>query len=79
MSRYFDRVRRPLRTIMLVLVVFALARIAFGVFAIVFMSDDGLATSLRATVILGFAALVGIALALWLRRTPNDERLRTND
>jgi hypothetical protein len=70
-SRYLDRLRRPLRTIFLILVAFALARITFGVFAIVFMSDDGLATSLTATVILALAALLAITVALLVRRWPS--------
>jgi hypothetical protein len=78
-SRYFDRYRRPLRTIFTIIIAFALARIAFGVFAILFMGDDALATSLTATLILALATAVGIAVALYVRRSPNDQRLTTND
>jgi hypothetical protein len=76
---YIDRVRRPLRTIFLILVAFALARIAFGVFAILFLGDDALATSLTATLILGAATLVGVVVALWVRSDPGDRHLPTND
>jgi hypothetical protein len=65
-----DRYRRPLRTVFTIVVAFALARIAFGVFAILFMGDDALATSLTATLILGLAALVAVAVALVVRRWP---------
>jgi hypothetical protein len=78
-SRYLDRYRRPLRTIFTIVVAFALARIAFGVFAILFMGDDALATSLTATLILALAALVGIAVALYVRRSPATTNLTTND
>ena len=71
MSRYLDRFRRPLRTIFLVLVAFALARVAFGVFAILFLGDDALATSLTATLILALAALVAVTVSLLVRRSPS--------
>ena len=78
MNRYIDKVRRPLRTIVTILVAFAIARLALGVFAIIFLSDDGLATSLRATLIFGAAAIVAVIVALFVRRTPNDQRRTTN-
>jgi hypothetical protein len=69
--RYLDRYRRPLRTIFSIIVAFALVRVAFGVFAILFLGDDALATSLTATAILTLAAIVAVAVALLVRRWPS--------
>lgn len=50
-----------------VLVIFALVRLAFGVFAIAFLADEGFAYSLRATAIVALAVAVGLAVALFVR------------
>ena len=67
MGRYRDSVVGFLRAAIKVLVIFAIVRLAFGVFAIGFLSDDSLAYSLRATAILALAVVVGVAVALFVR------------
>ena len=81
MRRFRDNLTGFARTAFRVLVIFAIVRVAFGVVAIAFLSDDGLAYSLRATAILALAAVVGVAVALIVRnmRTPNDQHTRPSD
>ena len=63
----------------MIVVALALTRVAFGIYAIAFLSDDGFATSVRATIIFALAALVGVAFALSLRSTPRNQRRTTDD
>ena len=67
MTRYRDSLLGFLRAAVKVLVIFALVRLAFGVYALAFLSDDSLAYSLRATAILALAVVVGVAVALFVR------------
>ncbi len=67
MSRYRDSIFGFARAAFKVLVIFAIVRFAFGLFAIAFLSDDGLAYSMRATAILALAVVVGVAVALFVR------------
>ncbi len=78
MREFRTRMSRRMQTVVRIVVLFAVLRVAFGVVAIAFLSDGGLAYSLRATLILAAAALVSVSVALLLRRsapgtrTPND-------
>jgi len=67
MRAYASRFRSFGAKLLTVLVLFAVARLAFGIVAIAFLSDDGLAYSLRATLILALAAVVATAVALVVR------------
>jgi hypothetical protein len=63
-----DRLKAFGGKIMTVLVLFAIVRLAFGVVAILFLSDDSLAYSMRATLILALTAVVAFIVALFVRR-----------
>lgn len=79
MRGYLRRWSGTLNKILRVLVLFAIARLAFGVFAIAFLSDGGLAYGVRATVILALAFVIGIAVALFVRRGPRDAPRTAHD
>lgn len=57
------------RRVFMVLVILALARLAFGVIAIFLLDDYGLAWGLEATIIFGVIVLVGGLAMLVLRWT----------
>jgi len=67
MREFRARMSRRMQTVVRIVVLFAVLRVAFGVVAIAFLSDGGLAYSLRATLILAAAAVVSVGVALLLR------------
>jgi membrane protein YdbS with pleckstrin-like domain len=76
MREFRARMSRRMQTVIRIVVLFAVLRVAFGIVAIVFLSDGGLAYSLRATLILAAAAIVSVGVALLLRWRPASWRPR---
>ena len=79
MRAFWNRMSAIMGTIFRVLVIFAIVRLAFGVIAIVFLSDDSVAYSLRATGIFAAATIVAIGVALVVRGYRRPQRPTPND